>query len=84
MGIILGHTDATGYGQTVGLADDDRRHHVYAIGQTGTGKSTFLHNALVQDLEAGRGDLATLAAFSTRFSAAGAAAAGRRFTAATI
>ena len=55
MGIILGHTDAVGYGQAVTLADDDRHHHVYAIGQTGTGKSSFLRNALVQDLEAGRG-----------------------------
>lgn len=55
MGIILGSTDTSGYGQTVTLADGDRQHHVYAIGQTGTGKSTLLRNALAQDLEAGRG-----------------------------
>lgn len=33
----------------------DRMHHLYLIGQTGTGKSTFLLNLALQDARAGRG-----------------------------
>jgi len=38
-----------------GLGHDDRRHHLYVIGQTGTGKTTLLRNLIIQDIEAGRG-----------------------------
>src|SRR5581483_402445 len=38
-----------------GLSLDDRRRHIFAIGRTGTGKSTLLRNLLVQDIAAGRG-----------------------------
>ena len=34
---------------------DDRRRHMYIIGQTGTGKSWFLANMILQDMYAGRG-----------------------------
>ncbi len=34
---------------------DDRRRHVYIIGQTGTGKSQFLREMIRQDIEAGNG-----------------------------
>lgn len=34
---------------------DDRRRHVYIIGQTGTGKSQFLREMIHQDIEAGNG-----------------------------
>jgi hypothetical protein len=37
------------------LDGDARRRHVYAIGQTGTGKSTLLLNLIAQDLAAGAG-----------------------------
>ncbi len=33
----------------------DRMHHLYVIGQTGTGKSTFLLNLALHDARAGRG-----------------------------
>lgn len=33
----------------------DRMHHLYLIGQTGTGKSTFLLNLALADAQAGRG-----------------------------
>lgn len=38
-----------------GLSRGDRRHHLYLIGKTGTGKSTLLRNLIIQDLEAGEG-----------------------------
>jgi len=37
------------------IADEDRLRHVYAIGQTGTGKSTLLKNMIIQDIERGNG-----------------------------
>jgi len=37
------------------LTKEDRLRHFYAIGQTGTGKTTFLKNMIVQDIEGGEG-----------------------------
>ncbi|MGA9450688.1 MAG: hypothetical protein WBW41_05000, partial [Verrucomicrobiia bacterium] len=37
------------------LLPHDRRHHLYAVGKSGTGKTTFLHNLIMQDICAGRG-----------------------------
>ena len=42
-------------GGDVLLAHDERRRHLYVIGQTGTGKSTLLLNLIQQDLAAGEG-----------------------------
>ncbi len=49
-----------GYGGTFagapfGIRRADRRHHLYAIGKTGTGKSTLLSRLLAQDLAHGEG-----------------------------
>lgn len=38
-----------------GIKLDDRRRHMYIIGQTGTGKTTLLMNMLVSDIVAGHG-----------------------------
>ncbi len=38
-----------------GVKHVDRRQHMYVIGQTGTGKSTFLKNMALQDIKSGRG-----------------------------
>lgn len=38
-----------------GIKQADRMHHLYVIGQTGTGKSTFLLNLALHDARAGRG-----------------------------
>lgn len=38
-----------------GILQSDRMHHVYVIGQTGTGKSTFLLNLALHDARAGQG-----------------------------
>ena len=37
------------------LSQDDRRRHLYVIGKTGTGKSTFMLSLILSDLAAGRG-----------------------------
>lgn len=37
------------------MKPQDRRQHVYVVGQTGTGKSTLLKNMAICDLRAGRG-----------------------------
>ena len=39
----------------IGIAQADRRFHFYAVGRTGTGKSTLLFSKIVQDLAAGHG-----------------------------
>ena len=38
-----------------GIKQPDRLSHMYMIGKTGVGKSTFIETLAVQDLEAGRG-----------------------------
>lgn len=37
------------------LEPEERRRHLYVVGQTGTGKSTLLLNLIAQDLAAGQG-----------------------------
>lgn len=54
-GLIFGSNLFHGQERVVKLADDDRRRHVYIVGQTGTGKSTILHNLIVQDMAMGKG-----------------------------
>jgi len=38
-----------------GIKDEDRRRHLWAIGKTGTGKSTLIANMAIDDLKKGRG-----------------------------
>jgi hypothetical protein len=42
-------------GESVMLDAEERRRHLYIVGQTGTGKSTLLLNLIEQDLAAGEG-----------------------------
>lgn len=51
IGIELGKSGT----RTIHLGPDDRARHVYALGSTGTGKSTLLRNMILQDMEAGEG-----------------------------
>jgi len=54
-GLLLGKTNYRGDEKEVRIADDDRRRHMYIIGQTGTGKSVFLQNMIIQDIKNGKG-----------------------------
>ena len=54
-GIILGKNVYRGIETIVRLKKNDRRRHLYIVGQTGTGKSAFLKNMLVQDIRNGDG-----------------------------
>ncbi len=54
-GIILGISDYRGQQITVRMKDDDRRRHMYIIGQTGTGKSNLMEQMIIQDIQNGHG-----------------------------
>ncbi len=54
-GILLGYNDYRGAKTEIRLSDNDRRRHLYAVGQTGTGKSNFLQEMAKQDAREGRG-----------------------------
>lgn len=54
-GIILGKNTYRGEEAIVRLQGNDRRRHLYTVGQTGTGKSGFLQNMIAQDIKEGRG-----------------------------
>ena len=54
-GIVLGRNVFRGVSVPVRMTDDDRRRHLYIIGQTGTGKSTLMKALLRQDIENGKG-----------------------------
>lgn len=53
--IRLGTTDFRSQTYDVILKSADRMHHVYAVGKTGTGKSTLFQNMMLQDIVAGEG-----------------------------
>lgn len=44
-----------GQARRVVLPESDRRQHLYCVGQTGVGKSTFLRSMILGDIAAGRG-----------------------------
>lgn len=54
-GIKIGESHFRGETQDIRLTREDRRRHLYVIGQTGTGKSVFLNNLSGQDVAAGEG-----------------------------
>lgn len=54
-GMTLGYNDYRGLKTEIKLSDGDRRRHLYAIGQTGTGKSNFLQEMAKQDARNGKG-----------------------------
>ncbi len=54
-GLVLGYNIFRGAKKAIRLDLNDRRRHMYAVGQTGTGKSTFLENLALQDMLDGRG-----------------------------
>jgi len=54
-GLLLGYNVFRGVKKPIRLAPGDRQRHMYAVGQTGTGKSTYLENLALQDMLAGNG-----------------------------
>ncbi len=54
-GLLLGYNVFRGVKKPIRLSEDDRRRHIYAVGQTGVGKSVFLENMALQDMLSGRG-----------------------------
>jgi hypothetical protein len=54
-GLLLGYNVFRGVKKPIRLGLGDRARHMYAVGQTGTGKSTFLENLALQDMLNGGG-----------------------------
>ena len=55
-GLWLGTSSYRGVERDIAMGSmDDRRRHMYIIGQTGTGKSYFMQNLALQDINAGHG-----------------------------
>ncbi|HVZ10981.1 MAG TPA: type IV secretion system DNA-binding domain-containing protein [Candidatus Paceibacterota bacterium] len=53
--LVLGETNFRNQKERFGIKADDRRRHMYVVGSTGMGKSEFLKNMAIQDIEEGRG-----------------------------
>jgi hypothetical protein len=54
-GLLLGYNMFRGVKKPIRIALQDRQRHMYVVGQTGTGKSTFLENLALQDMLSGNG-----------------------------
>lgn len=53
--ISLGTNNYRGQSSDIRFAKEDRVRHCYVIGQTGTGKTVFLKNMIIQDIKNGEG-----------------------------
>ncbi len=51
----IGTTNWRNQRQPFGIKDQDRFGHIYAIGKTGTGKSSLILNMAISDIEQGKG-----------------------------
>lgn len=54
-GLLLGYNIFRSAKKAIRLTLEDRRRHMYVVGQTGVGKSIFMENLALQDMLAGRG-----------------------------
>jgi len=54
-GLILGKNVFRGGETIIKMQKDDRRRHLYLIGQTGTGKTTLMKGMIPQDIKNGEG-----------------------------
>lgn len=52
---LFAETNFRNVEQKFGIKSVDRRLHMYAIGKTGTGKSTMLENMIIHDIREGKG-----------------------------
>ncbi|MDD9868011.1 MAG: type IV secretion system DNA-binding domain-containing protein [Candidatus Campbellbacteria bacterium] len=54
-GLLLGEYVGKDGTKEIRLSHEDRRRHIYSIGQTGTGKTSLIKSMVVQDIYEGRG-----------------------------
>jgi hypothetical protein len=54
-GLLLGYNEYRGVTSEVRITDNDRRRHMYVIGQTGVGKSNYLQEMAKKDAQSGKG-----------------------------
>lgn len=54
-GCLIGINTFYGNRKEIFISDEDRKRHVYIIGQTGTGKTTLLKTMILSDIEKGKG-----------------------------
>lgn len=54
-GLVLGVNEFRGQKTQVRLSEADRLRHLYVVGQTGTGKSSFMTTLIAQDIANGEG-----------------------------
>lgn len=54
-GLYLGKSRYRGITRDVYMGPKDRQRHMYIVGKTGTGKSEFLTEMILQDIKAGKG-----------------------------
>lgn len=54
-GTLIGESVFRAETKPIYIPEEDRRRHIYIIGQTGTGKSTLLVNTIQEDIKAGKG-----------------------------
>ena len=54
-GLLLGYNEYREEKKDIKIKRDDRRRHMYVIGQTGTGKSSLLSSMALQDIQNGEG-----------------------------
>ncbi len=54
-GVLIGESNFRGEKKKIYISDDDRRRHVYTVGQTGTGKSNLMTNMAIDDIKRGKG-----------------------------
>ena len=54
-GTLLGVNSFRNVDTNIYIQDEDRLRHMYVIGQTGTGKTIFLKNMIIQDIQRGNG-----------------------------
>ncbi|MDD4351992.1 MAG: type IV secretion system DNA-binding domain-containing protein [Candidatus Gracilibacteria bacterium] len=54
-GLLLGNNVFRGKETKIYLGEKDRNRHLYIIGKSGTGKSNFIQNLVLQDIQNGKG-----------------------------
>ncbi len=54
-GLFVGKSIYRGVVKPIYISEKDRQRHMYIVGKTGTGKSEFLKDMILQDIRAGKG-----------------------------